>query len=232
VREYRPGDRLRDLNWTATLRRDEPAVNHRLPERSGEIVLVVDSFPDALRRHSELSRVAILTAGRIAWALAEAHLTVNDRVAVLAEGARPVWLAPQSGRRARHAIFAALLHASTASLDAAPERFARSIAAIPPNANIVALTPLARPSMIERLTSLRAKGHVVDVIALDIDAALTAAATRLPDEVARIRRLLFEEQVAALRRHGIRVVSCAVGSDGGDALRAIIRRPSRIAARR
>ncbi len=242
LRDYQPGDRLRDLNWAATLRRDHPSVNQRIPERSGNLVVAVDSFPDALRRHSQLSQRAITLGGRLAWSLARSHLAANDRVAFLAEGAQPVWLPPQSGRRANHAIFGALLRASHASIDAPPSQSDRGIAAIPADADIVAISPLARPATIARLLTWRASGHAVHVIALDIGEALRADLPKLPEQIGRLRQLLFDEQVAALRRQGIRVVVCRLGTDhaaaGNDAmiaaaaLRALERRMSPVGGRR
>ena len=67
----------------------------------GEIVLVVDTFPDALRRHSEVARDLIASAGRLTWSVARTHLAANDRVGVVVAGSRAVWLPPRSGRRRR-----------------------------------------------------------------------------------------------------------------------------------
>ena len=109
IRDYQPGDRVRDLNWSATLRHDTLQVNHRFPERSGDVVIVIDSFPDALRRHSEVGRDVITWAGRLAWSIASAHLASNDRVGLAVAGSRTRWLSPQTGRRAKLAIFQMLL---------------------------------------------------------------------------------------------------------------------------
>ena len=99
---------MRDLNWRATLRRGEPHVNRRHPERSGDVVIVLDAFPDSLRGQTEIGEDVILRAGRAAWAIAREHLAANDRVGFVAEGANPVWLPPGAGRRARYALLQAL----------------------------------------------------------------------------------------------------------------------------
>jgi uncharacterized protein (DUF58 family) len=231
VREYRPGDRLRDLNWSATLRRDEPAVNQRLPERGGQIVVLVDTFPDALRRHSLIAQEAIVAAGRLAWSVARHHLDANDRVGVLVEGSRPLWLAPRSGRRAQYTIFAALLRATASSADRPAFGLVGEHAHVPADAAVVAVSPLARPATIERLVALRGRGHRVDVVAIDVGPTTRAWVPSLPGPILRIRDLTFAEQVASLRRHGIQVV-VADGVDEAAALHALARGQQRSRSRR
>lgn len=227
VRDYRPGDRLRDLNWSATLRRDEPAVNHRLPERAGDVVIVIDTFPDALRRHSEVSRDVIVRAGRLAWTLLSSHLAANDRVGIVVEGARPLWLTPQGGRRAKYALFAALLEVSVSSADPVHNPTVQALGHIPPAATVVAVSPLARSRTIDSLVAMRGHGHRVDLIALDIGADLRARAPRLPESIVRVRDLMFAERVAALRRHGISVVVSTGDDDAIATVRALVQLPTR-----
>lgn len=227
VRDYRPGDRLRDVNWPATARRDHLAVNHRLPERAGDLVIVVDTFPDALRRHSEISRDVISRVGRLAWTVSNSHLRVNDRVGIVVEGSRPVWLAPQAGRRAKYALFAALLDATASSADPVRNPSARAHGQIPASATVLAVSPLARSRTIESLISIRARGHRVQVIAIDIADDLRVRSPKLPAEIGRVRNLVFTERVATLRRHGISVVLCAGDDDGIAALRTLTRLPTR-----
>lgn len=228
VRDYRPGDRLRDLNWPATLRTDQLAVNHRLPERAGDMMIVVDTFPDALRRHSEISRDVISRVGRLAWTVSSSHLSVNDRVGIVVEGSRPVWLSPQSGRRAKYALFAALLDATTSSADPVRNPSARANGQIPASATVLAISPLARSRTIESLVSIRGRGHRVQVIAIDIADDLRVRSPKLPPEISRVRNLVFTQRVATLRRHGISVVVCAGDDDGIAAVRTLARLPTRL----
>lgn len=227
VRDYRPGDRMRDLNWSATLRRDEPAVNQRLPERAGDVMIVIDTFPDALRRHSEIGLDVIVRAGRIAWTLLSSHLAGNDRVGIMVEGARPLWLTPQSGRRAKYALFAALLETAVSSADPFRNPTVRTHGHVPPSATVVAVSPLARPRTIETLMSLRGHGHRVEVIAIDTGDDLRARTPSLPDTIVRIRDLVFNERIAALRRNGIPVIVSHSDDDGLATARALMRLPTR-----
>jgi uncharacterized protein (DUF58 family) len=203
VRPYQAGDRMRDLNWAATLRRDEPHVNRRTPELSGDLVILLDSFPDALRRHSVVARDAITWSGRAAWAIATAHLRTNDRVGMAIEGSRLRWMSPRAGRRAQLDIFRLLLAFAASTADRSDPGAAPDRVHMPPGALVLAITPLARRHTIDRLVALRAAGHRVDVIAVDVGPLLDERLPSLPSEVSRLRRLGFEERVAAMRRHGI-----------------------------
>jgi uncharacterized protein (DUF58 family) len=217
VRPYQAGDRMRDLNWAATLRRGEPHVNRRTPELSGDLVILLDSFPDALRRHSVVGRDVIVWSGRTAWAIATAHLRANDRVGMAIEGTRLRWMSPRAGRRAELEIFRLLLGFAASTADRSDPGAGPDRAHVPPGALVLAITPLARRHTIDRLVSLRAAGHRVDVIAVDVGELMEERLRSLPPDVSRLRRLAFDERVAAMRRHGIptRVVAPRVGPESG-----------------
>ncbi|MDJ0769159.1 MAG: DUF58 domain-containing protein [Ilumatobacter sp.] len=228
VREYRPGDRLRDLNWSATLRHDELHVNRRTPERGGDVVILIDSFPDAFRRHSVVSIEMIRWAGRTAWSIASAHLAANDRVGIAVEGTRTRWLPPQAGRRAKLVIFDTLLQATASSSDRGMAIGPSERIQVPPAALVVAISPLARPRTLARLHALRADGHAVEILALDAGQLLATHAAALPEPVVRLRDLVFEERVAGLRRTGLRVTVTHPGQSVGRSIRTISRARQRI----
>lgn len=228
VRGYQPGDRLRDLNWSATLRHDDLHVNHRTPERAGDVVIIVDTFPDALRRHSEVGVEMIRWAGRTTWTIASAHLAANDRVGVAIEGARTRWLPPQAGRRAKLVIFDTLLQATTSSGDRGRAVDINDRIHVPPSALVVAVTPLARTKSLDNLVALRAAGHSVEVLALDMGGELASRVRAIPEPVLRLRNLLFAERVASLRRAGLRVTVTRPGDEVGRAIRNVGRARRRI----
>ncbi|MCB0967304.1 MAG: DUF58 domain-containing protein [Ilumatobacter sp.] len=217
VRGYHAGDRLRDLNWAATLRRGEPHVTRRVPELAGDLVIVVDGFPDALRRHSEIATESIAWSGRLAWSLANQHLRANDRVGIVVDGAKVRWIPPMAGRRARLDVFRTLLAYASSTVDGSDPSAPPDRLHLPAGALVLAITPLARRHTIERLAAWRAAGHRVDVVAIDIDAMLTARCPSLPDEIVGLHRLDFDTRVRALRRRGIgvRVASLPVADGAG-----------------
>jgi uncharacterized protein (DUF58 family) len=232
IRAYQPGDRLRDLNWRATLRRGEPHVNRRHPERAGDVLIVLDAFPDSLRGQTEVGEELIMRSGRVTWAIARGHLEANDRVGLVAEGANPVWLPPGAGRRARYALLQALLDAFSTS--AAVQREIRPIRRfqVPPSALVIAISPLGRERTLRMMVGLRAAGRAVAVMAIDTTAWLAEVAPGLPDDAHRLAALTFEERVATLRRQGVPVVEWRPGDDLGRAVRLLgrIRHGSRRSA--
>jgi uncharacterized protein (DUF58 family) len=232
IRAYQPGDRLRDLNWRASLRRGEPHVNRRHPERSGDVVIVVDAFPDSLRGQTEVGEDLILRAGRAAWEIAREHLAANDRVGFVAEGANPVWLPPGAGRRARYALLQALLDAFSTST--AAQREIRPIRRfqVPPAALVVGISPLGRERTMRMMVGLRGAGRAVAVMAIDTTDWLVENSPELPDAAIRLARLTFEERIATLRRKGVLVVEWRPGDDLGRAVRLLgrVRHGTRSAA--
>jgi uncharacterized protein (DUF58 family) len=206
IRDYEPGDRLRDLNWSATLRHDQPQVNRRHPERAGDVVVFVDSVPEGINRApSDVGRELTVSTGRLAWKIARAHLDAGDRVGIAADGARTVWLPPATGRRTRYAIFDAIVRATSRFADHDTHMGRAESVHIPPAALVVAITPLARPRTLQTMASLRATGRAVAVIAVDLPALLRVHAPTLPDEIVRLQRLTFEHRVAGLRREALPV---------------------------
>jgi len=212
IRDHHPGDRVRDLNWRATMRRGELQVNRRHPERSGDVVIMLDTLPDGLGGQSEVGLDLALRTGRAAWEVARAHLEANDRVGVAAEGIRTSWLPPTTGRRARYVVLEAVIDAF------APAREVRLGNTgiqheVPPAALVVAISPLERVRTTKRLIALRKSGRTVAVVALDISELAAAADPRLRPEVTRLASLTFAERVADLRRRGVPVIEWHAGQD-------------------
>ena len=66
VRQYREGDRLRSVNWYQTARRGELWVNDHHPEKSGDLVVLVDTFADRPSGGS----ASLERSVRVAWQVA------------------------------------------------------------------------------------------------------------------------------------------------------------------
>jgi uncharacterized protein (DUF58 family) len=205
VRPYAVGDRLRTINWSVSARRDQLWVNQRHPERSADLVLLVDTFADDRSGSSP----ALVRAVRAAWMLAVAHLAAHDRVGVVSFGGYPAWLAPGGGTRAQYAICDRLLGASAGwseaqrSVNVLPRR------AIPPGALVIGLTPLHDGRMVSALADLRHRGMEIAAVEIDVGTEVAAAARQrgLPDAALRLWRLEQARRRRALAGVGIPVVA-------------------------
>jgi len=226
VRPYAPGDRLRAVNWAVSARRDALWVNQRHPDRSADLVVLVDTFSD----DREGTAPALVRAVRAAWLLATAHLAGHDRVGVVTFGGYPAWLTPGGGERALLALCDRLLATRAAWTEA--QRSVRFLPAhvIPSGALVVGLTPLHDMRMVVALADLRRRG--LDVAAVEIDVldevAVTVIDRGLGPSVLRLWQLELERRRTALAAVGIPVVPWPADEDAAlalDTLARVRRRP-------
>jgi len=167
LREWRPGDRLRRVNWRASALRGELWVNEQHPERNTDVVLFLDTFAEArVQGRSTHDRVV-----RAAATLAHAYLQRKDRVGLVGFGGVLAWTVPESGLRQLYAIVDTLLTSDIVhsyalrGVDVLPPR------TLPPKALVLALTPLLDERTAGALLDLRARGYdliVVEVSPLDL----------------------------------------------------------------
>lgn len=211
LRPYQPGDRLRDLNWAATARRGRPFVNRHHPDLSGDVIIALDAFEDG----SESAREILSNAARAAWSLASVHLKGNDRVGLVGFGGSLRWLPPAGGRRAQYQILESLLRIGADATDSASGFYIPRGFPIPGSALVIAITPLQDPRLIEILSSWRARGRAVSVLAIDAMGTLPEADTPSAQLARRVWALSLEQRQLALERVGIPVVS--VPADGATA---------------
>ena len=153
VRPYSAGTPGR-LNWRATARHGAPYVNLRHPERSTDLILLVDTF----------SAAALPRQVRAAAGLASAYLARHDRVGLVAFGGILHWVEPAMGRAQLERLVAALAatqwHHSYAwkSAEAIPSR------TLPPTGLVIAISPLEDPRVLNALATIRARGVDLAVI--------------------------------------------------------------------
>ncbi len=160
IREYGPGDSLRDINWRASARSQELWVSERHPDRATDVVLFLDSFVESGHDVQKVVGMAI----EAAVGLAESHLAATDRVGLVELGGIVRWVAPSTGRIQLQKLTDALLstglyaNATERDLGVIPPR------ALPPRSFVVALTPLLDDRFIQALFLLAARGHDVAVV--------------------------------------------------------------------
>jgi uncharacterized protein (DUF58 family) len=204
IRAYQPGDRLRDLNWQVTNRRGAPHVNLRHPERSAEVIVLVDTFTDSYVENSVIGQEALAHCARAAWGLGRAHLAAQDRVGFLAYGRVGTALTSASGARARYRLLETMLSvggavaAGSSEVNPLPERV------VPPAALLIAITPLFDDRLVAVLQSLRARGRAVAAVVLDVK--LPAAHSAADEMARRLWELDLEGRRDRLRNTGIPTV--------------------------
>lgn len=208
LRPFSPGDLVRRVNWRASARRDELWVNEYHPERNADVILFLDAFAEARSGdRSTLDRTV-----RAAAALASHYLREKDRVGLVSFGGVLNWLLPSTGLAQQYRIVDSLLDSRIVlnyawrNLDVIPRR------TLPPQALVLALTPMLDERATDALLDLRARRFdlvVVEISPLPFVAAGRSEADRLANRLWRLRR---EATRARYERAGVPV---AVWSEEG-----------------
>ncbi|MGH9291498.1 MAG: DUF58 domain-containing protein [Acidimicrobiales bacterium] len=237
VREEANATFSRRVNWRATARRQITCVNSFHPERSTDVVLLVDTFsPSALP--------AVVAA---AVNVAEAYLSRHDRLGIVLFGGVLDWVDPGSGPRQRERVRGALLEAEAyfsfadKTADIIPRRL------LPTGALVLAISPLVDDRFTSAVVTLRAQGSDVSVLEIvptsglgpDSSSATRHSARRRPSPApetvlaSRIIALEHEELRYRLAGWGIPVATVEPGTSVELSLGqlAVTRRTARQAGR-
>ena len=187
LREWRPGDRLRRVNWRATALRGAVWVNEQHLERNTDVVLFLDTFGEVRVEGRSTNDRAV----RAAATLAHRYLERRDRVGLVGFGGFLSWLVPASGTRQLYSIVDTLLRSQVIysfawrNVDVLPPR------TLPPQALVLAITPLLDPRTGAALLDLRARGYdlvVVEVSPLELVAPDPDSASQLAHRLWRLSR--------------------------------------------
>jgi len=106
LREYHPGDEMRDINWKATAKHFEPFTNEYEGEKSGDVILVVDGYKKGMvgtERYNSL-RVSVEAAA----SLASSILSARNRLGLIVSGEYMNWIYPGTGKNHYHKVMANL----------------------------------------------------------------------------------------------------------------------------
>jgi uncharacterized protein (DUF58 family) len=202
IREYVPGDRLRDLNWAVSSRRGRLHTNQRAAERAADLIVMIDGFSAVgPPGHSSLD-----VSVRGAAAIAHAYLGAGDRVGAVVLGGMLRWLGPGASRRQFYQIAEMLFDiwtgsAVTPDLDRVPRT------ALPPGALVILFTPLLDQRVIGAVTDLRERGFalvVVDVLRHEPPVTARSEMSSLALRLWRLDRQALRVSLAGL---GVPVVS-------------------------
>jgi uncharacterized protein (DUF58 family) len=207
VRPFVPGDRVRRVNWRATARRGEPWVTETHPERNSDVVIFLDTFLEARQRDESTLDSAVSAAA----SLATHYLREKDRVGLVAFGGVINWLHVSSGLVQLYRILDSLLDAEIFLSYAWKDIDLLPVRALPPEALVIALSPLLDERAVRTLLDLRARGF--DLTVVEISPVPLASAG--PDELDKLARRLWLLRREALRSRYLRL-GVPVVEWGGD----------------
>src|SRR3990170_2255750 len=138
----------------------ELVVNERAPERNADVILFLDTFADARSG----GRSTLDLAVRATASLASRYLERRDRVGLVYFGGVLRWLTPGMGAVQRYRIVDALLESEIVFNYAWKDVSVIPARVLPPQALVVALTPLLDDRAVEALVDLRARTYDLTVI--------------------------------------------------------------------
>ena len=227
MRPWAPGDPLKRVNWRATARRGEVWVNESHPERNTDVILFVDSFAEARGHDAGTLDLAV----RATAALADAYIGRRDRIGLISFGGILRWLEPGMGTRQLYRVVDALLDTQIilsyywTGIDVIPRR------TLPPNALVVALSPLLDGRSVDALLDLRARGHdlcVIDVSPVPFTTRPAVGADSVAYDIWILRRDAMRHR---LQRAGVAVAEWRQGAPLQAALEEVraFRRHARVA---
>ncbi|MBJ8345905.1 DUF58 domain-containing protein [Antrihabitans sp. YC2-6] len=190
IREYVPGDQLRTVNWPVSARRGRLHVTERMTDRAADVVVLIDTYPQAPGPATD----AVERSVRGATQIVQSALQRGDRAGIVGLGRSPRWLGPDIGRRQFYRVLDTVLcvgdEFATTTGTLAPR------AALPAGAIVIAFTTLLDTEFALSLIDLRRRGHTV--VAVDI-----LRGAPFQDELApAIRRMWRLERKAMYRDMG------------------------------
>lgn len=204
IRAFVPGDRVRHVNWRASLRFRRLFVTQYHQERNADVVLMLDTLTEAGAPPDTTLDVSI----RAAAALATAYLARKDRVGLIEYCGPFRWIRPGSGRAHHERLLEALLRADvmfsyvTQEVALVPRRV------LPPQALVIAISPLLDPRFEKAVVDLAARGFDLVVLSPSPIPLVRRARRSSPsvDLACRLWALERRARADALERLGITIL--------------------------
>jgi uncharacterized protein (DUF58 family) len=221
IRPYTTGDQLRAVNWQVSARRGSLHVTDRLGEQAADVVVLIDTYPQAPGPATEATERTV----RGAMQVVQTALRRGDRAGIVALGGRqPRWLAPDIGRRQFYRVLDAALGAGTDFQSSVGSLAPRP--AVPPGAIVIGFSTLLNTHFALALIDLRKHGHAV--VTVDVLRGSPASGDHDP-LVGRIWSLERSFMYRDMRTMGVEVVPWREGETLDEAMQLI---PDRRASRR
>jgi len=146
IRQFAPGDRIRQVNWRASLRLGALYVTEHHRERNADVVLMLDTLAEV-----GPPRDGTLDLGvRATASLAAAYLARKDRVGLINYGGTIDWVRPATGRAQYERLADTLLRAAVVFT-----YVSKDLAFVPPRV----LPPSTPARSTARLLAVRGEVH-------------------------------------------------------------------------
>ena len=204
IRRFAPGDRVRQVNWRASLRLGELYVTQHHRERNADVVLMLDTLAEAGRAPETTLDWSV----RAAASLATAYLARKDRVGLINYGGLIHWVKPAGGRTQYERLVDALARAGVVFTYVAKDLAVVPPRVLPPRAVVIGITPLLDARFARAALDLAARGF--DLVVLDVSPVAVTRAALLPspatDLACRLWTLERRARLAELHRQGIPVL--------------------------
>jgi len=201
IRQFVAGDRIKHVNWRATARRGELWVNEHHAERNADVVIFLDVFAEARRG----GRSTLDPALRAAASLAARYLRQRDRVGFVSFGGTINWLLPATGARQLYRIVDAMLDTQIILSHAWRDLVVIPRRTLPPQALVLALTPLLDDRAVTALLDLRARGFDLVVIEISPIAFVSRPRGEIQEVADRLWRLRRDAVRGRFERAGVPV---------------------------
>jgi uncharacterized protein (DUF58 family) len=204
IREFVPGDRLRHVNWRASLRFRKLFVTQYHQERNADVILMLDTLVE----FGAAPETTLDASIRAAASLASAYLARKDRVGLIEYGGPFRWVPPGTGRAHRERLLEALLRADVVfsyvrgDVGLVPRRV------LPPQALVIAISPLLDVHFERAVVDLAARGYDLVILSPSPIPLVRRTTRQSPsaDLACRLWALERRSRAAALHRLGITVL--------------------------
>jgi len=195
-------DPPRQINWAATARSGRTWVNEFYLERTGDVLIVVDTRPTDLGPEADERIVGVARAA--AFGIADAFLREKARVGVATYGEFLTAVPLGSGRAQRFRIRHALLDSHVSKVAGPSERCAVALRRFfPTGVTTIVLTPLVDDEATHIVPHLRRRGFPTVVLSPSPITAVPEPPGAREEDLVLVRRLLRlarRERLAAVWR--------------------------------
>jgi uncharacterized protein (DUF58 family) len=213
IRAYVPGDQLRTVNWPVSARRGRLHVTQRLTDRSADVIVLIDGYPQPLGPATVGTERIVRGAAQVV----QTALRNGDRAGIVALGGRrPRWLGADIGQRQFYRVLDTVLDAGDEFESTTGTLAPR--AAIPTGAIVVGFSTLLDTEFALALIDLRRRGHVVVAVDVLQGAPFAAAQDPLVDRMWALQRSAMYRDMGTV---GVDVVAWRTDRTLDQSMRAV-----------